>query len=75
MTSYPEPTLQELLALCRRFGLVTGFEPLRDGVRLSCVNQVYEVTPGEAHILMQGLLLGFFYGHLRDDLSQARWSD
>lgn len=70
---YPDPTFEEVLRLCRDFGLVTDYEPSVGRVRLRCVNQVFDVTVDEAEVLMQGLLLGFFYGHSRDDLSLARW--
>lgn len=70
---YPEPSFEELLHLCRDFGLVSEYEAHLTGVRLRCVNQVFEVSVDEAELLMQGLLLGFFFGHSRDDLSLAQW--
>jgi len=72
-TTYPDPTFEELLELCRDFGLVSDYHPSLAGVRLRCVNQIFEMSVDEAEVLMQGLLLGFFYGHSRDDLSLARW--
>jgi hypothetical protein len=73
LNHYPDPTFEEMIELCRDFGLVTDYQPSLNGVRMQCVNQVFELTVDEAEVLMQGLLLGFFYGHSRDDLSIARW--
>jgi hypothetical protein len=75
VAEYPEPTFEEMLRLCRDFGLVTEVETTVRGVRLRCVNQSFEVSVGEAELLMQGLLLGFFFGHSRDDLSLAEWAE
>jgi hypothetical protein len=71
--AYPDPTFEEMLELCRDFGLVAEYHVRLDGVQLRCVNQVFDLRIDEAEVLMQGLLLGFFYGHSRDDLSLARW--
>lgn len=72
-SQYADPTFEELLKLCQDFGLVTDFHAHVRGVRIRCVNQEFNVSVDEAEVLMQGLLLGFFYGHSRDDLALAQW--
>lgn len=72
---YAEPDRRELLRLCRDFGLVHEYEVGATGIRMRCLHQVFEVSPQESELLMKGLLLGFFYGHSRDDLSLADWGD
>lgn len=71
--NYEDPTFEELLRLCQDFGLVSEYHATLTGVHLRCVSQEFQLTVDEAEVLMQGLLLGFFYGHSRDDLSLARW--
>lgn len=73
IADYPDPTFEEMLRLCKDFGLVTEYTPSLTGIRMKCINQIFDVSVDEAEMLMQGLLLGFFYGHSRDDLSLARW--
>lgn len=70
---YDDPSFEEMLRLCQDFGLVTEYHADLHGVTLRAVNQRYELTVDEAEVLMQGLLLGFFFGHSRDDLSLAQW--
>lgn len=73
IADYPEPTLREMLRICKDFGLITDFDASVRGIRMVCVNQTFDVSVDEAEVLLQGLLLGFFYGHSRDDLSLAQW--
>ena len=73
VADYPEPTFREMLRICKDFGLITEFDASVRGIRMQCVNQMFDVSVEEAEVLMQGLLLGFFYGHSRDDLSLAQW--
>ena len=73
LLDYRDPTLEELLRLCRDFGLLTDFDLSPHGVLLRCVNQVFDVSAEDAELLLKGLLLGFFFGHSRDDLSLAEW--
>ena len=73
LSEYADPTFDELLRLCQDFGLVTEFHATVHGVRMRCVNQTFEVGVDEAELLMQGLILGFFFGHSRDDLTLAQW--
>ena len=72
-SDYPEPSFDEMLRLCTDFGLVTEFRVTMRGIWMRCVNQNFEVSVDEAEVLLQGLILGFFYGHSRDDLSLAQW--
>ena len=74
VADYPEPTFREMLRICKDFGLITEFDASVRGIRMQCVNQTFDVSVDEAEVLMQGLLLGFFYGHSRDDLSLAQWN-
>lgn len=73
IADYPEPTFREMLRICQDFGLITDVDASVRGIRMQCVNQTFDVSVDEAEVLMQGLLLGFFYGHSRDDLSLAQW--
>ena len=70
---YAEPSFDEMLRLCVDFGLISEFDEVESGIRLRAVNQTFRLSIEEARVLMQGLLLGFFYGHSRDDLRLARW--
>ena len=70
---YAEPAFDEMLRLCVDFGLISQYAAAESGIRLRCINQTFHVSVEEASVLMQGLLLGFFYGHSRDDLRLARW--
>jgi hypothetical protein len=72
-SDYREPSFDEMLRLCTDFGLVTEFRATKRGIRICCVNQTFDVSADEAELLLQGLILGFFYGHSRDDLSLAHW--
>ena len=71
---YAEPSFDELRRLCVDFGLISEFAEDDAGVHVRCVNQSFHLSTEEASVLMQGLLLGFFYGHSRDDLRLARWN-
>ncbi len=73
ITAYPEPTFEEMLRLCVAYGLVSGYEASMFGVRLTCIQEEYELSVDEAEVMMRGLLLGFFYGHCRDNLALAHW--
>lgn len=73
LAAYPDPTFEELLRLCMDYGLITDYEARIYGVRVRCVTEAFEVSVDEAEVLMKGLLLGYFYGHSRDDLTPARW--
>jgi len=73
ISDYPDPTFEEMLRLCTDLGLVSEYTPRLTGVTMRCINQVFDVSVDEAEILMQGLLLGFFYSQSQDDLSLALW--
>ena len=73
MTAYPEPSFEEMLRLCVAFGLVSDYEGGMFGVRLTCTGEVYELSVDEAEAMMRGLLIGFFHGHERNDLTLAQW--
>lgn len=73
ITAYPEPTFEEMLRLCVAFGLVSDYEGGMFGVRLTCAGEVYELGVDEAEAMMRGLLIGFFHGHERDNLTLSCW--
>lgn len=63
IADYPEPTLREMLRICKDFGLITEFDEGVRGIRMQCVNQMFDVSVDEAEVLIQGLLLRFFCSH------------
>ncbi|GAB5520704.1 MAG: hypothetical protein RhofKO_29550 [Rhodothermales bacterium] len=75
ISGYDEPSFEELLELCIDYGLVTRYRPSLERVQLVAVTQGYELGVNEADILLQGLLLGYFFGQSGDDLTQAEWLD
>ena len=74
MTSYSDPSFTELVQMCMDFGLVEDYRAKRPGVRLRCLSEVYDVSIGEAELLLRGLLLGFFHQRTQDDLTLAQWA-
>lgn len=75
LEAYPDPSFEELLRLGFDLGMITEYEASMFGVRLRCATEEFTLGVDEAEILMRGLLLGYFYGHSRDDLSLAHWHD
>jgi|GEM_PF-4669585 len=71
--SYPDPDFEEMLMLCIDFGIISNYRASVFGVHFTCVNEELEMGVSDAEVLMKGLLLGFFYGHSRDNLTMARW--
>ncbi|MEM6646929.1 MAG: hypothetical protein AAF730_11830 [Bacteroidota bacterium] len=75
ISGYKEPSFEELLELCIDYGLVTQYRPSLERVQLVAVTQNYDLSVDEADVLLQGMLLGYFFGQSGDDLTQAEWLD
>lgn len=71
---YVQPTLDELMNLCRDFDLISEVRVVGERYVIQCKDEQFEVTAREASLLVRGLLIGHFAFHTRDDLSLANWS-
>ena len=72
-TLYTHPTLDELVQLCKDFGLVKAISTHEGRFHIACKDEIFVVGPSEAETLVRGLLIGYFAFHTRDDLSLANW--
>lgn len=74
-SNYPNPSLDELVELCKDFGLITDIKTARGYFHISCKDEKFIVSPAEAEALIRGLLIGYFAFNTRDDLGLADWLD
>ncbi len=74
-SSYPNPSLDELVELCKDFGLITEIDAVQGIFHISCKDEKFVVSPSEAEALIRGLLIGYFAFNTRDDLALADWLD
>ncbi len=72
-TMYSHPSLDELIQLCRDYGLIREIMSHEGLFHIACKDEVFAVSPSEAETLVRGLLIGYFAFHTRDDLSLANW--
>ena len=70
---YSRPTLDEMVQLCKDFGLIKEIKSLNGRFHISCKDDVFDVTPSETETLVRGLLIGYFAFQTRDDLALADW--
>lgn len=71
---YVQPTLDELMALCQDFKLISEVRTIGERYHIQCKDERFEVSAREATMLVKGLLIGHFAFHTRDDLSLANWA-
>lgn len=71
---YIQPTLDELMGLCRDFGLISDVQAIGGRYIIQCKEERFDVSDTEASYLVRGLLIGHFAFHTRDDLSLANWT-
>ncbi len=71
---YIQPTLDELISLCRDYGLISDVRMVGERYHIQCKEERFEVSSTEASYLVRGLLIGHFAFHTRDDLSLAYWA-
>ena len=71
---YVQPSLDELMGLCRDFELISEIKVVGDSYVIQCKDERFEVSASEAALLVKGLLIGHFAFHTRDDLSLANWA-
>lgn len=71
---YVQPSLDELMGLCRDFGLISEVRAVGERYWIQCKDEQFDVSPQEAALLVKGLLIGHFAFHTRDDLSLANWA-
>lgn len=71
---YIQPTLDELMSLCRDFGLISDVRAVGERYVIQCKEERFDVSATEASFLVRGLLIGHFAFHTRDDLSLANWA-
>ncbi|NQV73340.1 hypothetical protein HQ496_09465 [bacterium] len=72
---YNHPTLDELVQLCKDFGLINEIASSEGHFHITCKDEKFSVTPSEAETLVRGLLIGYFAFQTRDDLALADWLD
>jgi len=71
---YVQPTLDELMDLCKDFKLISEVRTVGEQYHIQCKDERFEVSAREATMLVKGLLIGHFAFHTRDDLSLANWA-
>ncbi|MDA0378504.1 MAG: hypothetical protein O3C45_03530 [Bacteroidetes bacterium] len=71
---YVQPTLDELMGLCRDFNLISDIRVVGERYVIQCKEERFDVSATEAAFLVRGLLIGHFAFHTRDDLSLANWA-
>ena len=71
---YVQPTLDELMGLCKDFDLISEIRTVGECYHIQCKEESFEVSAREARMLVKGLLIGHFAFHTRDDLSLANWA-
>jgi hypothetical protein len=71
---YVQPSLDELMGLCRDFKLISQIRVVGDRYQIQCKDEQFDVSAPEASLLVRGLLIGHFAFHTRDDLSLANWA-
>jgi hypothetical protein len=71
---YVQPTLDELMGLCKDFELISEVRTVGEQYFIQCKEESFEVSAREARMLVKGLLIGHFAFHTRDDLSLANWA-
>ncbi len=71
---YVQPTLSELMSLCKDFDLISEVLIVGERYVIQCKDERFDVSPSEATLLVKGLLIGHFAFHTRDDLSLANWT-
>lgn len=71
---YVQPSLGELMGLCRDFKLISEIKVVGDRYQIQYKDEQFDVTASQAALLVKGLLIGHFAFHTRDDLSLANWA-
>lgn len=71
---YVQPSLDELMSLCRDFKLISDIKVVGDRYQIQCKDEQFDVSALQAALLVKGLLIGHFAFHTRDDLSLANWA-
>ncbi|MDE2995452.1 MAG: hypothetical protein OXT73_01735 [Bacteroidota bacterium] len=71
---YVQPTLDELMNLCKDFGLISEIRTVGERYHITCKDEQFNVSGQEASFLVRGLLIGHFAFHTQDDLSLANWA-
>ena len=74
-TLYNHPSLDELIQLCKDYGLIKAISSTDGRFHIACKDDVFAVSTSEAETLVRGLLIGYFAFHTRDDLYLANWLD
>ena len=59
MSTFVEPSFDNLIQQCLECGLVTFYEVSGNEIKLSCITEDFTLTRKKAEILMRGLLLGY----------------
>lgn len=72
---YAPPSFGELVALADQCGVISGFEQTPKGIRFRVAQQVFHLPQRDAELLLQGVLLGYFYAETHDDLTTTAWLD
>lgn len=70
---YEDPSLEELAELCIAYGLISDIRYEKGRYRFTAVNRYFDLDPIQADMLIQGLLLGYFYVQSGDELTMAAW--